>query len=180
MSVKHDHLASTAHHEAGHAIARFRQRLAIRSVTIEEDEESFGRASHNPPGEWFQPDIEVDRRTRNRIESEIICALAGPEAECRFMGNDDAPYGAGSQADLDVAALLACYVCGDDDEASAYMEWLRIRARNLVRSEWELVEVLAAALLDRKTLSGHQVRKVLRRVFEERREAWLARLESRS
>lgn len=155
----------TAYHEAGHAAVARRLGVAVRSVTVVPDDEASGRTWHSGPGSWFRPDIEVDGRTRNRIEAHIMIALAGGEAEDAFLGERS---GDGLGPDNDNAVGLALYMSGDSEEASAYLEWLRLRTRNMLRQELVRceVEAIAAALLDRKRVRAAEVKAICTEAFQ--------------
>jgi len=172
---------ATAYHEAGHAVAAFYVERAFTNISIEEDEDSFGRVIRRAPGEWFRPDAEVDGRTRRRIEQDIMIGLAGPLAEERFTGtSNDAGAGLIMPEGMDVGILLpgsdlqrvvdlSLYVSGGgDDEASAFVEWLRQRTLSLLNQHWpsRSLEELAAQLLVDRTLSWKRAKQVIQKPFE--------------
>jgi hypothetical protein len=49
----------------------------------------------------------------------------------------------------------------DEKQARPFLEWLRIRAAQLIDRYWRQVEDVAAALLERQTLSGKELRQVI-------------------
>jgi len=53
----------------------------------------------------------------------------------------------------------------EPDETSAYLEWLRIRAKNTVTSRlwWPCVESLAESLLELPTLNARAAREAIAR-----------------
>ena len=125
----------------------------------------------------------IDGCTRRWVEEQVMLALAGAHAqEHAVPGTDvDAAMGITMIPD-DLAAKLTvdgpvCWMDGDaaranhlvaqvsgsDDEASAYLEWLNRRTRNLLclPAYWPAVEALAAALMEHKTLTGRQVRELI-------------------
>jgi ATP-dependent Zn protease len=137
---------ATAFHEAGHAVAAYALGRAFTRVSIRPNGHTSGRCSFRPPGDWFRPDIRIDSSTRNGLEERIIISLAGPEAEARFRGDYDRHA---AQEDIDRALDHACYMTDDPLEASAYIEWLRLRTTNLMKRPgfWSTVKVLAERLL---------------------------------
>lgn len=161
-----------AYHEAGHAAVARRLGIGLRSVTIVADGDSLGSTYHRGAGPSFRPDIEIDGRTRNRLEGQMMLALAGGEAEHVFLGRTGKN---GLGQDYDSAVRLALYMAGDEDEASAYLEWMRLRTRNMLRTPPVRMEVeaIASALLDRRHLRAAEIRAVCEaawaRVLEERR-----------
>lgn len=105
-------------------------------------------------------------RTRRIVERNALINFAGPIAEATFAGRKNR-IGAGS--DVHGAVNLIAYVCHEqDDEIEAYVELLEIRARHMVPSVvlWSDIEVVAAALLEKKRISGRAVRKI---IFDARR-----------
>ena len=148
----------TAVHEAGHVVAARALGRAVRSVSIEQDRETLGSASHYPL-RTFAPDIEVNGRVRWRIEQSIMISMAGVEAEHRVSDDADRVE-AGGQDDFEQSAMLAMYVTeGEPEETSAYIRWLTLRVRNTILANevwWSAVESLARELLKRPTLSGKE------------------------
>lgn len=126
---------ATAVHEAGHAVAAYLLHRPFTSISVVQDDGSYGRVHSRLPGGWFRPDIEVNARTRAMIEDRVMISLAGAETEaawCAFQpdvpqdwrqGVDD-----GGKHDFRAAADLASYISdGDVPELDAYLEWLRQR-----------------------------------------------------
>ena len=70
-------------------------------------------------------------------------------------------------SDYHSAVDLISYFTGSDRESEAYLKLLKIRAeQTLTRSSsWESVEALAAALLERKTLSATEATKIIQAAF---------------
>jgi hypothetical protein len=121
----------------------------------------WGRVEHWLAPAWLRPDIEVDTRTRLRLENEIVTFFAGPQTEERFTGE---PADDGSSSDFRAIVDLASYMVGDEDELNAYIEWLRCRTARHLRTWpafWPCVQALAEALLQHQTLSGRRARQVI-------------------
>ena len=150
----------TAIHEAGHAAVAMHVGIGIRRVTIAPTGAAQGKASHYPIGKWFQPDIEVTTRTRTRIERSIMVFWAGTLAE-ELIGGRAEPDGA--THDRDMIVQLATFICGDPEETSAYIEWLRLRCRNLLQTPLvrRAVDAITDALVERTTLRGTEIRAVV-------------------
>ena len=156
-----------AYHEAGHAVAHWRHDYdrPVDKVTVKPGEGYLGRVESTLPPqvmaaidrgeEWT---AEVD----GLIGREVIATLAGPAAEARHRGREN-PAGAGS----DHRTVMGfAYRCGmEGDLAAAFFEYRNLRARQLVEVNWKLIEAVAAALLERETLSGDECWAVIR-------EAW--------
>lgn len=153
----------TAVHEAGHAgVARALGR-SVHKITIEPDGEAYGRCVSPPFAKSFDPDLaHFDARTRRRLEDEIMIMLGGQIAQAR-VDPDEARVLFGGAADLESATELARYASGDDDEADAYVEWLRHRAFRIVWNQvwWGAIESLASALLEVPTMNAAQARAAL-------------------
>jgi hypothetical protein len=151
----------TAYHEAGHAVARCRLRLPIKKVSIEENEDYQGIVLPGPLADSIDPESGNDLRTRDRLEKEIITCYAGIAAERRV--NRRTP-GWHAEADMELAVDWALYQHGGGPVVDAYLRYLRIRTDDYITSPlwWPAIEAVASALLDRQTLSGRDVRAVLR------------------
>ena len=147
-----------AYHEAGHAVASYVENIPFLEVSIEPDGEAAGRCVHPPPPKWFRPADRVDYRTRRRIESEVLVLLAGPAAEAMFAGRECRGRAFGDRREAERLAGLAMY---SDEELSAYLRWLRLRARYVVGARWHTVECLAHLLLKKRTIRRTEARKVL-------------------
>lgn len=125
---------------------------------------------------------------RRLVEREVIICLAGPIAQRLAAGDEAAVEAGGGVVELDEEVsralsqkfgadissmlshggdyhtafeLLMKVTAGDDVEAMAWAEWLRIRAERLVIGYWNQITAVAEALRDRKTLSGSEVRQIV-------------------
>jgi hypothetical protein len=137
-----------AYHEAGHVVARFFSEggsLGHVRGRYDDPEDALGR--------------EAEYGKRLAIETEIISALAGQIAEKRGVGRSTS---GSAESNGKIAADLAFSACGGEArEAGAFLNWLRIRTENLIEFYWTDVERVTQALLERKTLSGNEVRKII-------------------
>jgi len=90
---------------------------------------------------------------------EILILFAGGAAETRFGGRRNF---VGARKDRSSAINLAGLLYSDTAELEAYLRWLAIRADNLLKrpGTWEAVEAIAGGLLERRKLTGRQVRKL--------------------
>jgi hypothetical protein len=75
----------------------------------------------------------------------------------------------GASGDRESAIDIASYLCGSPEQLAAYLGWMRIRARDFVRgpAQWPGITALAHTLLERRTLSQRDAR----RIVQEGREA---------
>ncbi len=156
-----DRRAATAHHEAGHAVAHFVLRRRIDRVTIVEDDESFGRVSGQvvPENLDFLEYGPATLRELKAVEDAIVAGLAGAVAECRYTGKPKSP---GARDDVAQVFSLAEAVCSSPRTTQAYVDYLSVVAEEMIEANRNLVEALAAELLERETLSGPATRRVLK------------------
>lgn len=136
----------TAYHEAGHAcIARHFHICIIRASII--------------PARVTQGRVFV-ARSRFHGEKAAVILLAGPLAEKRF----DARCRPDSDGTEEIGAWSALsYICSNVKETDARLELAKMQAQRLVLQLWPQISTLAEALLQRKRLSGRQVREVITR-----------------
>ena len=167
LEAETDRLAKTqprlkdiAYHEAGHAVAAFALNRRVRSVTVAPQGNILGQNVYGK-GLTIQPDVGVDGRTRNEIERRVICAMAGWAVEKKLHPKRKGI--ATESNDLQHAADLASYVVGSTEELEAYLDWLWIRAKQLIALPhyWAAIEALAAELVTHKRLGEKRVREVI-------------------
>lgn len=157
---------ATAYHEAGHAVVAFYLCIAFKYVTIIPGKGCFGhlkpkplfRSSENPGVicRLFH-DNKYDR-VRRKAEKNATVLMAGMEAQRRFRPSSVRSYH-GTKDDTDVLDYLEYFAA--DKELWFWQKQLRAQAKNLIASHWPAVEAVAAALLERKRLTGDEVRAVI-------------------
>jgi ATP-dependent Zn protease len=148
---------ATAYHEAGHAVAHYLLRRAgrLREVTIIPDAQrgTLGRA----PRSTAPSDLD-DRPwsdlVKVRLQHEAMVLLAGGIAERRFAGQADH---VGTRSDYARAADFALTISGSEHAADVLLDWLGTVTEDLVADRWPAIEAVAAALLERRTLSAKDV-----------------------
>jgi ATP-dependent Zn protease len=165
-------LAAVAHHEAGHAIASFRRKRGIRHVTIVPAADYAGRVAHYKAPASFQA-IDEGRLSNAQVEDRVLISLAGPEAERKFSGRYDH---AGASSDHDWVVDLLMKHSGSAEEVNAWSKLMHLRARGFVEHHWEDIEAVAAALLERRTIKGSDVKRILQQRDEKRTAAFLERI----
>jgi len=186
----HDrHRTRIAHHEAGHAVAAFFLDQKTKLVTVVPDEARGVLGQHQDWGhqallanlQGTVSDVQTDRifgeqpnrdpRERSRawvqyeVEKTIQVLLAGAIATRRFdrRGGQDV----GAQSDLNWAVALAGALADRFEEASSprqtrmFLNWLHVRTEDLLKARWSCVKAVAAALLERNTLTGRQLTTVV-------------------
>jgi hypothetical protein len=106
-----------------------------------------------------------DARARRKLETEIMIAMAGLAAEHVHARPVDRP---GAVADLQRALDIALAATEDPDEATAFGNWLFVRARNQLRLPGcaRAIKALASELVHRGSLSGAEVRTLLSRALD--------------
>jgi hypothetical protein len=134
-------------------------------VSVVPNAESNGRLVNRKLSATFRPDVNNDGRRRWFVEREITVFLAGGIALEKFHGHRRA---LGDGEDWRIAGNLAGYVCGDEEENSAYLDWLPARTKLLLNQpcNWRAVADLARALAERKELSGRAARLIYQAVFD--------------
>lgn len=108
----------------------------------------------------------------DRLKMErVVVLLAGMVAQRRHRPSSVRSWHGSS--DFHSAVNLVGYFAGNDGEIEAYLKLLRIRAELTLErpGSWECVGALAAALLDRKTLSSAAAVEIIQathaRIFED-------------
>lgn len=148
---------ATAYHEAGHAVAAWRQGLKFKRVTIKPDADSLGHVLKGFP-KWFRPDNDQSDRVRLHAERHIIMDFAGQLAEAKFRGRRPR-YGMG--ADNQNAVDMALYLCGSQKAVEAFLRFCWCVSQEFVNGRWGKIEALAAALLERETLNYEDAIEVI-------------------
>jgi hypothetical protein len=146
---------ATAYHEAGHLAAAWRLGIKIRRATIIPTTDCTGEVEHDNPLRGIHLDVDGSDRARLRAEKLIILALAGPEAQRRFNPRSWRAYH--GAADHQQAVDIALSLNASEEAAAAHLKWLEVRARDLIVASWDVVEVIAAELLNQGVLSSAHV-----------------------
>lgn len=166
---RHSKLERTAYHEAGHALVAYVERRRLRHVSIIPDEDTQGHClSGKPPGD-FHPDYDDGPRTRAWLERAIAVSLGGAAAEEHLTGRHPK---SGADEDWRRAIDSASYVTGSIEETEAYLNWLWIRTKALLKQPWywAAVKALAAELLERRRIGERRARRIIRNAMSEHME----------
>jgi hypothetical protein len=161
-------LISTAYHEAGHAVAAHMLDIPLRHATVVPNHEE-GSLGHVLYGRLSPKMIEALQSggltpgMRAKIENIVIATFAGGIAEHRYRGRRNL---VGTTHDRHMIIDFLEPISGNIPELEAYALWLEQRAINLVARFWDVVEVVAAALLERHTLTGAQIRSAIYHGFD--------------
>jgi ATP-dependent Zn protease len=160
-SASPQRLLEVAHHEAGHVVADLVHGIDIHGVHLRSDGEITGQAFAGFSG---SKESLGEVEYRRRIESAVVSAFAGPEAEKLF--NPNAPTGP-CQSDFDLARLLlqdAALVPEDSMEDS--LAALRQRAGELAGKEWHAVQTLAQKLVKVRQMSSTEIQQFVTPLLE--------------
>ena len=156
-------IQSTAYHEAGHVVAKYRLGLHFYEVTICADEDANTLGHVRAPGTLG---YSYSSRTEYKqvVTNLIIGAFAGLEAERNFDPDCDPELAEEDEHNAfnllrEIPPRRNGYI--GDDAYIAKLDKLRQEARRLIRRHWGDVVIVADALLIQKTLTYDDVSKML-------------------
>jgi ATP-dependent Zn protease len=147
----------TAYHEAGHAVMAHLCGQRITEVEIVGDDEHSGsvRSLRFPAERSSEPDPTTPTAP---LERRLLCTIAGMVAESIVGGDDRWDEGA---EDLELAVRLAMQIVDDCEKVLPFLEAAREHAEDLLRGRWSEVERLASSLMNKRRLTGDEVRCLL-------------------
>jgi hypothetical protein len=158
-------ILATAYHEAGHVVVGYQFGILIGrkgvSVVPAPSGESLGNASM-PLTFRKCPEFDDSDKMRLRLELHAMCLFAGIEAQRNFNPRSVRSYHA--HKDNHDAVTLLSYVFFDPDVLSAYIKFLRLRTRQMMKTKlvWGKIVAVAEALNQRKHLSRAEVEDIMR------------------
>ena len=160
-------LASTAHHEAGHAVMCWKEGIRVNRITIVPNEEAAGSVERANPLLGIDLEYDGSTRARLRVESCVKVCLAGPVAQRAFNPKGYRKYH--GQGDQDKAVDVLSRMVGSDEELEAYLRLLTIQTEQYITGSCgsALVSGVAAALLERKEIPRRDVHPLIRQVMQE-------------
>jgi hypothetical protein len=151
-----------AYREAGRIAAAFELGICIRprGISIVNNDEYRGRAHLILQLENLNSVILTDEM-RLEAEKHAIMSLSGVEAQKHYR-----PLLVRSRLannDYDDAVGIMAYFFPETHELDSYVWFLTRRAKNIMAAPqvWERVEALAAALIERHTLSVEEAEQVM-------------------
>jgi hypothetical protein len=151
-----------AYREAGRIAAAFELGICIRprGISIVRSEEYRGRAHLILQLENLDPIILTDEM-RLEAEKHAIMSLSGVEAQKKYRPSSVRSRLASN--DYDDAVGIMAYFFPETHELDAYVWFLTRRAKNMMAAPqvWERVETLAAALMERHTLTVEEAEQVM-------------------
>ena len=142
----------TAFHEAGHAVMAELCGRLLTEVEIVGDREHTG--SVQPLAFLPNPDAEAED-----IERHLKIVLAGTVAETIISGRQGWDE---TSEDLDAAVRLGMRLVDDCEDVLPLLQDIGADVKQDLDRHWPAVEMLATELLDRKTLTGSEVRNLLK------------------
>jgi ATP-dependent Zn protease len=162
-------LKRTAYHEAGHAFVAWREGLRVKRATIRPTADYFGQV-HHASGLSAKQVEELDvsivsPRVREALEKRIRISFAGWLAEHRHDRTADEAH---SMSDYGHALDLMMRLAGSQREINLYSALLKYQTKEMLRVGWPHVRAIAVALLERKTLTGQEIRQVINKSYGRR------------
>lgn len=159
-------MKATAYHEAGHAVLDVRFAHRFEFVTIKPSGGASGYVQYGDDMVTIDPASydHSDPVQHQTLESVVMSLFAGMVAECWAHGQDDSSKKIWKYAgdDLDTIDDLLEEIFTKDD-ATVYFHSLLQQTRQLLRrpANRMCVNVVAAALQRRWTLSSHDVKQIV-------------------
>lgn len=143
-------IRAAAHHEAGHAVASWRQGDGIGRVSIEPGTDARTGAV---TGGRFTLLREGDRSAASGWgHRHLIMTFAGPAAQ--HAHDPRSCVRSCAALDFQSARAFAAVMCRSYPAERALLAWAQAEARALIAVDWHLVEVLAAALIQAVEIDG--------------------------
>jgi ATP-dependent Zn protease len=146
-----------AYHEAGHVVivVHYNLPLMLASIVPGDAEHTL----HHSPLRLLKEYRSSPMRARLAAEKGFHVCLAGAEA-VRLIAPDRA--GDGVENNHHEAAGFLIMLAEHEDERDAYNDLLCIQLKYLIASYRPAIDAIAVALLERGTLSGRDVRQIIR------------------
>jgi hypothetical protein len=150
---------ATAYHEAGHAVTAYFLRLSMgrdgATIVPDHKDRTLGSA-HILLDLEQNPEYSNSPGVRARIEDHAVMCMAGDAAERKF--NPKRKFG--GWGDIQTASAMASYVSSSAEVIQARLHLAKMRAKDIVDCRWDFIEVLAATLMENKTLKPGEVKQV--------------------
>jgi hypothetical protein len=153
-------LKHTAYHEAGHAVVAYCLKSRIRHVSIISKAESLGHILKGKSEDLSSCEWETTPKIRRGLEKSAMIDLGGSVATYLLTNRNDR---IGPRGDFQHAFDYLSYLTNDDDESSAYANWLWHRTKAMLRWRWHwaAVEALANELLEHRYIGGKRARQII-------------------
>jgi hypothetical protein len=147
-------------HEAAHAVTCYRLFRRLDYVTIVSTSEYRG-CMKGVDEDWQErPPGTPDAQRRAHKAKIATITLSGGAAVGKLYGGME-----GVEMDLDLAAVrdLLEFVAETREELDVFTDRCWQQAQRLVRNEWEQIKAVAAALIERKMVTGEEVGRIIRK-----------------
>jgi hypothetical protein len=141
-----------AYHEAGHAVVTLRLGYKVTEVTIKRDKRAEGRANIIKLGGPTSDGIKID--LAGMIAESLINPTTSFRDQCKNGGRSD------WRSALKLARELAFF---NETKPGIIIEEFVKRTTALVRQHEQAIANVAAALLERETLTGGEVERLIGR-----------------
>jgi hypothetical protein len=145
-----EQLEMFTYREAGHAVMAHIQHGRIKPIAVGKHGGKSKRITPHPEGDWHSP-----AESRVQIERQILVIFAGQIAQNLFTGRRS-----GKGADYPQAKTLAAHVAPEEKERKAYLDWLWLRAQNILSESSSRAAVQTLALTLRAEPEAHGVRTI--------------------
>jgi hypothetical protein len=136
--------------------------VAVRYVTIEPGETFRGRVMYMPRVtnaiRRVLDEVNATARDTQLVESKLLSSACGRAAERRLTGRTSYVGAAGDFGTEDEIMLRLGY---EDDALRLYGRLIDVQARQVIDLRWRQVIDVADALLERRTLTGDELRDVV-------------------
>jgi hypothetical protein len=143
-----EQLEMFTYHEAGHAVMAHIQHARVKPLAVGKRDDSSKKLAAHPENDWHR-----SAETRTQVERQILILFAGQIAQNIFTGR----HGRGAESAQ--AKMLASRVASEKRERKAYLNWLWLRALNMLSDEANktAVQILAQALRSEPEVCGVRI-----------------------
>ena len=159
-----EQIKTTAYHEAGHLVAGYVLGLEYHGATIKPGE-GYAGAAYIPLINKMRYDPDGDEE--DYLYWHVLVYYAGPKAVELLNGSplppDDPNLDLGRYGSdrFHVGTIVQSLAGPSEEEQVVLDETAQKETESLLRDNWGAVEAVAAALLERETLSTDECKKIL-------------------
>jgi hypothetical protein len=143
----------TAYHEAGHAVMPYFLGVRLKKVSIVPGKDYVGIVLHEKVVRGLAPEIDTSLRNFDRMEKLARIAIAGSIAQKIHAPRSHGGASSDHQTVVDIAFMLN----GSSEAANAWIEWLKIRVKDALKTRWVFVDTVARELVKEKELNREQI-----------------------
>ncbi len=151
-------LEETCHHEASHVLAAHQLKIPLSRVSVIPGRESLGHTELKNRIDAFNPKTTGPNEVESWVRKHGMVALAGAAGS---LGFSNSPNWQGASADLEALDSILMKVAPLQRDREMRAERLWEETKSLIRRDWRLVEAIADALVQHKTLDAKQVREII-------------------